>query len=58
MICEKANARGEKIILEEFSHRSLITPACGLGPTTQKIADEVLIVLAETGKILREKQKF
>ena len=53
LICEKATSRGVTIAPEEFSSRSLITPACGLGPTTSKIADKVLSVLAETGEILR-----
>jgi len=53
LICEKAAARGVTITPEEFASRSLITPACGLGPTTPEIADKVLPVLIETGKILR-----
>jgi hypothetical protein len=53
LICEKADARGITITPQEFTSRSLITPACGLGPTTPEIADKVLPVLAETGKILR-----
>jgi hypothetical protein len=53
LICEKAAARGITITPEEFNSRSLITPACGLGPTTPEIADKVLPVLAETGKILQ-----
>jgi hypothetical protein len=52
-ICEKAAARGVTIHLQEFDTRSLITPACGLGSTTPEIADKVLPVLIETGKILR-----
>ncbi len=53
LICEKAASREVTITPEEFSFRSLITPACGLGTTTPKIADKVLTVLKETGKILR-----
>ena len=53
LICEKAAARGVTITPEEFAACSLITPACGLGPTTPEIADKVLPILAETGKILR-----
>jgi len=53
LICEKAKSRGVKIEPEEFAFRSLITTACGLGPTTPEIADKVMPVLAETGKILR-----
>ncbi len=53
LICQKAALRGVTIRPEEFETRSLLTPACGLGPTTPKIADQVLPVLAQTGKILR-----
>jgi len=54
LICAKAAARGVAISPGEFASCSLITPACGLGPTTPEIADRVLPVLAETGKILRQ----
>jgi hypothetical protein len=53
MICQKASQRGVTIRPEEFSTRSLVTPACGLGSTTPEIADRVLPVLEQTGKILR-----
>ncbi|HBX70573.1 MAG TPA: hypothetical protein DEH25_14625 [Chloroflexi bacterium] len=53
LICEKAAARGVSIDPQEFETRSLISPACGLGPTTPEIADKVLAVLAETGQRLR-----
>ena len=53
LICEKAAARGVTIAPEDFASRSLITPACGLGPTTPEIANKVLPILAETGKLLR-----
>ncbi len=53
LICDKAGARGVSIQPEEFNTRSLITPACGLGPTTVAVADKVLPVLVETGQILR-----
>lgn len=53
LICNKAASRGVTITPKEFASRSLITPACGLGPTTPEIADKVILVLAETGKILR-----
>jgi hypothetical protein len=53
LICKKAATRGVSIQPEEFASRSLITPACGLGPTTPEIANKVLPVLEETGKILR-----
>jgi hypothetical protein len=53
LICEKAALRGVSIRPDEFDTRSLITPACGLGSTTPEIADKVLPILAQTGKILR-----
>jgi hypothetical protein len=53
LICEKAAARGVTINPKEFNSCSLITPACGLGPTTPEIADKILPVLVETGKLLR-----
>ena len=54
-ICQKAAARGVTIMPEEFNTRSLITPACGLGPTTPEIADKVIQCLAETGKLLERR---
>ncbi len=53
LICSKAAARGVAIHPEEFQERSLLTPACGLGPTTVEVADKVLLTLLETGRILR-----
>lgn len=53
MICQKASQRGVTIRPEEFETRSLVTPACGLGSTTPEIANQVLPVLAETGRLLR-----
>jgi hypothetical protein len=53
LIVEKAAARGVKITAEEFAGRSLIAPACGLGPTTVEVADRVFEVLVETGDILK-----
>jgi hypothetical protein len=53
LICEKAAARNVNIDPEEFNSRSLITTACGLGPTTPEVADKALLVLAETEKLLR-----
>lgn len=55
VICDKAAARGVSIEPEEFASRSLITPACGLGPTSPEIADKILLVMVDTGKILRDK---
>jgi hypothetical protein len=54
IICEKAAARGVTIHPEEFDTRSLITPACGLGPITPKVADMVIPMLVETAEILRK----
>ncbi len=54
LICDKAKARGVTITPEEFDSRSLITPACGLGPTAIEIADKVLSILVETGRILQQ----
>ena len=51
----KARARGVQITAQEFATRSLIAPSCGLAPTSVEIADHVLEVLAETGKILQSK---
>ena len=54
LICEKAAARGVSIDPDEFNSRSLITTACGLGPTTPEIADRVIPVLVETGHLLQD----
>jgi hypothetical protein len=53
LISQKAQARGVAIRSAELADRSLITPACGLGPTTIEIAERVIDTLAETGEILR-----
>ena len=53
VICEKAAARGISISPDEFNARSLITPACGLGPARHEDADRVLSVLHPLGEILR-----
>ncbi len=50
---DKARGRGVTITAAELSTRSLIAPACGLAPTTVEIAERVLEVLAETGKLLQ-----
>jgi methionine synthase II (cobalamin-independent) len=55
LIQEKAQARGVNISLQELAARSLITPSCGLGPTTVDVAERALDVLARVGEILREK---
>jgi len=54
LICEKAAKRGVTIHPDEFASRSLIAPACGLGPATVEIAERTFEVLAETGDILKE----
>jgi methionine synthase II (cobalamin-independent) len=57
LIQEKAQARGVKISSSELATRSLITPACGLGPTTVEIAERALGVLVEMGEILQEEME-
>ncbi|MFZ5820915.1 MAG: hypothetical protein ACOYYJ_13525 [Chloroflexota bacterium] len=54
LICEKAANRGVAIRPDEFASRSLVAPACGLGPATVEIAERAFDVLAETGEILKE----
>lgn len=53
LICDKAQARDVDLTVEDFEQQSLITPTCGLGPTTVEIADKVLDVLAQTSEILQ-----
>jgi methionine synthase II (cobalamin-independent) len=52
LICEKAANRGVTIRPDEFASRSLLAPACGLGPASVEIAERAFEVLAETGEIL------
>lgn len=52
LICEKAANRGVSIRPDEFVTRSLLAPACGLGPATVEIAERTFEVLAGTGAIL------
>jgi methionine synthase II (cobalamin-independent) len=54
LISNKARGRGVTIGVDEFAHRSLITTACGLGPTTIEIADRAIETLAQTGEILQQ----
>lgn len=54
LICEKAAKRGITIRPDEFASRSIIAPACGLGPASVEIADRAFEVLAETGDILKK----
>jgi methionine synthase II (cobalamin-independent) len=49
----KAAVRGVKIQPGILAERSLVVPSCGLGSTTVEIAERVLSVLVETGKILQ-----
>jgi hypothetical protein len=53
LIIEKAAQRGVTIKSEEFAKRSLIAPACGLGPTSVEMADRVFEVLSEMGEIFK-----
>jgi methionine synthase II (cobalamin-independent) len=52
LISDKARGRGVSIGVDEFAYRSLITTACGLGPTTIEIADRAVATLAQTGDVL------
>ena len=52
LISAKARGRGVPIGADEFAYRSLITTACGLGPTTIEIADRAVDTLAQTGDVL------
>ncbi len=53
LISDRARGRGVAIEPEEFAYRSLITTACGLGPTTIEIADRAVETLARTGEVLQ-----
>jgi len=54
LICEKASKRGVRIHPDEFTSRSIIAPACGLGPASVEVADHAFEVLVETGDILKK----
>lgn len=54
LICEKAAKRGVAIRPDEFASRSLLAPACGLGPATVEIAERAFDMLVETGEILKK----
>jgi methionine synthase II (cobalamin-independent) len=54
LIGDRAGARGVSLTVADFSSRSLIAPACGLGSTSVAIADEVFDKLAETGHLLQK----
>jgi hypothetical protein len=53
LISDKAAARGVTIGADELAHRSLIAPACGLGPTTIEAANRVFETLGETKQVLQ-----
>jgi hypothetical protein len=53
LICTKAVARGVTLTADELANRSLIAPACGLGPATVPVADQAFEVLAALGDLLR-----
>ena len=56
LISSKAAARGITITPDELADRSLIAPACGLGPATVPIADRAFEMLAQLGPMLRADQ--
>jgi hypothetical protein len=53
LIAQKAKGRGIVISPRDFDRCSLVSPTCGLGPTTEGIADQVLPMLIETSKYLQ-----
>jgi methionine synthase II (cobalamin-independent) len=53
LICQKAAARGVEIGPAEFSTRSMVVPACGLGPATVEVAERALRMLKPVAEILR-----
>jgi hypothetical protein len=53
LVSGKARARGISIRVEDFASHSLITPACGLGPTTIEVAEQTLETLAQTARLLQ-----
>ena len=54
LISRKAQARGVNLTADELASRSLITPRCGLGPTTVDNADKALQTLVGTARLLRQ----
>jgi hypothetical protein len=54
VIIQKGEARGVEIPRKVLAASSLVTPSCGLGPVTVEVADYVLDLLVNTGKVLRE----
>jgi hypothetical protein len=54
LISRKAQARGVTLTADELASRSLVTPRCGLGPTTVDNADKALQTLVSTARLLRQ----
>lgn len=54
LICDKASKRGVMISPDEFASRSLLAPACGLGPASIEIAERAFDTLVKTGEILKK----
>jgi methionine synthase II (cobalamin-independent) len=54
LIRDKAQARGVMITTAELAERSLISPSCGLGSTSEAVTDRALTLLAETCSLLRQ----
>lgn len=53
LIETKAHARGVHIHAAELAERSLISTSCGMGSTTEDVADRALHLLAETSRVLQ-----
>jgi hypothetical protein len=53
-ICKNAAAHDVSISPDEFNTCSMITPACGLGPTTPEVAGKVLSSLGEMANLMQE----
>jgi methionine synthase II (cobalamin-independent) len=53
LICQKAAARGVEIDPAEFFNRSMVVPACGLGPATVEVAERALRMLKPVAEIMR-----
>lgn len=52
-ISHKAAARGVALPVETLAHRSMLTPACGLGLATLEIAERTLDTLTTAADLLR-----
>ncbi|MEZ4641198.1 MAG: methionine synthase [Chloroflexota bacterium] len=53
LIEAKAKGRGVRILADELAERSLITTSCGMGSTTEDVADRALALLVETSSSLQ-----